>query len=269
VSRSDRVDVAGGTLISLDDARGSYEVQEIFPHLDVATRAALVEQFPTLHPDPHRWTPPLRGFVFHKAEVTILVDAGIGPRYVQGQEATLPAKLRNAGIDPAAVDLVVITHIHLDHIGWSLVGGLPYFANATYYFPQADWNVLARDEPEWFHEHLQPLLDAKRTRLVDGDHEVAAGARVEPRPGHTGGHQVLWLGEEAVVAGDAFLHPLQLRDPQLFSAADEDHELAAASRESLASLANERKAVVAQTHFPGAGLGRIHKQNTSFDWKPL
>ncbi len=174
-----------------------------------------------------------------------LVDAGIGP--ADGPAASwapvpgvLPDSLAAAGIDPADVDTVVLTHLHTDHVGWAVVGAgehaRPYFPNARYLLQEAEFDALDTVNPQLRSRLIDPLRATGQLRLLDGDTSLRGGERVIATPGHTPGHQSLLVTsgrEQLAVTGDVLVHALQLLHPALAYAHETDPVQARASRERL------------------------------------
>ena len=187
---------------------------------------------------------------------------------VPDAEVHLPELLADAGVEPDAVDLVVHTHLHVDHVGWS--GAFP---NARYVVHEDDWAFFMTEESLAERPHLRekvaPLQADGRIELVAGETEVAPGVRVLSTPGHTPGHMSVRVesgGDALVVLGDVVVHQVQVADPSLQYVSDADHELAVATRRRvLAQLAEEAVPVVAG-HFPDAG--RFVREGDGFAWAP-
>lgn len=159
----------------------------------------------------------------------ILVDTGIGPA---GSPAAswapvpgrLPAAMADAGIEPSDVDTVVLTHIHSDHIGWAVTGGVPFFPNARYLLQRADAEIL-RTIPGLAPALLEPLQAADRLDVVEGDTTLAPGVDVVATPGHTPGHQSVLVStgrERVLITGDLLVHAVQLLHPDVAYAHEVD-----------------------------------------------
>ncbi|MFE9200568.1 MBL fold metallo-hydrolase [Micromonospora sp. NPDC007230] len=247
------------TVTALVDGAGPFfqPREEAFPDATADQWRAADRRDPdTVTPD-GRWWLPFRCFALRTGDGPVtLVDAGIGPADslaaawapVPGR---LPAELAAAGIDPADVRTVVLTHLHSDHVGWAVLG-TPYFRNAAYLLQQAELAALDRFHPELPARLLGPLRAAGQLRLVDGDTDLTPGVRVLSTPGHTPGHQSVLVDsgdERMLVTGDVLVHTVQLVDPTLAYAHEEDPAAARGVRTALLrELAGHGRAVLATPH---------------------
>ncbi len=138
-----------------------------------------------------------------------------------------------AGFPPESIDVVICTHLHVDHVGWNthLVDGrwLPTFPNARHVFvaPEVDYwrRTSYPDGDPIFSDSVAPILDAGLADLTAADHKVCEGVRLDPTPGHTPGHVSVVVesgGERAVITGDMIHTPLQIAEVDLSSAFDFD-----------------------------------------------
>ncbi|KFU78638.1 MBL fold metallo-hydrolase [Amycolatopsis lurida] len=226
-------------------------------------------------------------FAISAGGLKILVDTGIG----NGKRRANPAwhdlrtgyldELEAAGFSPETVDLVVLTHLHADHVGWNTraVAGewVPTFPNARYLTSRTErefWAGYDMDEPrrQMFRDSVHPVEDAGLLDLVDVPAvgvEVAPGVRLVPTPGHTPGHVAVRLGsgdETALITGDSIHHPVQIPHPDIGSCVDIDPGLAEATRRSLlASLAGTGTLILG-THFPAPTAGRVISVETALSW---
>jgi len=221
------------------------------------TFATLREAFPAIHSDMDWWI-PVNCALLREGDTVVLVDTGVGsqPRtFLPHLQTTLLEQL-----DPEDVDVVVHTHLHVDHVGWTGV-----FPNARYVVHEDDWSYFMSEpslaERPHLREKVLPLVE--QFELVSGEAEIAPGIRVQPAPGHTPGHLIVRAGGYAAI-GDLVAHELQVVDPDLVFVNDMDSDVAAATRRRIvAELAEEGAAVIAG-HF--RGIGRFEPAGKGFRW---
>ena len=241
----------------LVDGEGSFAtVGEAFPALDAT----------------EEWRLPVNAVLIRGAGTTVLVDTGLGPEprtFMPGAGARLHAELARVGSSPAEVDLVVHTHLHVDHVGWDGT-----FPNARYVVPTEDWSYFMSEESLQQRPHLgdrvEPLDDAGLVVLVDGELEVASGVRLVPTPGHTPGHACVFVesqGSELVVLGDVVVHVLQLADPDLIYVSDHHPGQSASTRKRVLGRLADKGTAVIVSHFHGPG--RFSRDGEGFRWSSL
>jgi glyoxylase-like metal-dependent hydrolase (beta-lactamase superfamily II) len=185
-----------------------------------------------------------------------LVDTGIGPAGGEaanwlGTSGRLPDLLRMAGVEPADIDTVVLTHIHLDHVGWNTDQEAPRFRNATYVVQRAELDHVTAGPNATYEKLVRPIAEAGQLRVVDGDTEMQ-GMRLMPTPGHTPGHQCV-VTDRAVLGGDVLVHPAQARWPELTYVYEREPEVAVTSRREVLALAAATGIPIAAAH-PHAAL---------------
>jgi glyoxylase-like metal-dependent hydrolase (beta-lactamase superfamily II) len=179
-------------------------------------------------------------------------------------------RMQESGYRPEDIDFVVCTHLHHDHCGWNtrLRNGkwVPTFPKARYIIQQAEYDRWGRDadrHPEFaynegvFEHSVQPVVAAGLAQLINGDHQLSHGLRIEAAPGHTLGHQILRLesaGKHAVFTGDCFHHPIQLVEPTLPFGDAEDPAAVEATRKRLVRLSADLGAhlIAAHAQYPYA-----------------
>jgi glyoxylase-like metal-dependent hydrolase (beta-lactamase superfamily II) len=173
-----------------------------------------------------------------------------------------------AGFDPAAVDLVVSTHLHVDHVGWNtrLVDGkwIPTFPNARYLFvrPEVEhWRAsMDANDRAIMDDSVEPIFTAGLADVVESGHRINHEVSLESTPGHTPGHQAVRIvsdGVEAVITGDLMHHPIQCAHPDLGSSFDVEPALALATRRAFMAQQVARNSLVLGTHFTTNAPGRF------------
>ena len=221
-----------------------------------------------------------QSFVVKTPRLTILVDACIGedkerpgrPHWHR-QKWPWMANLLAAGVTPEDIDIVMCTHLHIDHVGWNtqLKDGrwVPTFPNARYVFSEKEYrhweSMLGKSEigDNVFNDSVLPVVEAGRAYLVRDDHEIDHGIVLEPTPGNTPGHVALNLqsdGDTALFTGDLFHHPLQVYEPDLSSAVCTDMELSRKSRYDFCGKYADSGALIVPAHFTGTGAGEIRTE---------
>jgi glyoxylase-like metal-dependent hydrolase (beta-lactamase superfamily II) len=200
---------------------------------------------------------------------TILCDTGLGPGPIEmlgGIEGKLLHDMNAKGVQPESVDIVVHTHLHVDHVGWNLSPeNVPNFPAATYHAPEKDW--------EFFHQNLQanpqmqqviPLHEQGRLELFKGEKALTSEVSTFPTPGHTPGHSSLLIssgGQQAIVAGDLAHHPAQIDQPGWSPGFDVDPNLSVQSRSAVFDRLEAEGLIGAFCHFPSPGFGRLARAN--------
>lgn len=232
-----------------------------------------------LHLDSHT-------FAFTLDGLRVLVDTGIG----NGKQRANPAwhnlhtdylqRLTAAGYPPDEVDLVILTHLHADHVGWNTVwdGGswIPAFPEARY--------LALEDELDWAREghgrdpgflygsyadSVLPLIERGRLDAVADGFRI--GDRIEVRAvrGHTpGSSAVIVRGsrETAVLSGDLIHHPHQFAHPLTCSRFCVDRAASARARHGLLDWTARHGAILMPAHF---GWGRVEAADGRFRFRPI
>ena len=145
-------------------------------------------------------------------------------RHLDRDAGTAPEELAAAGVEPDEIDLVVLTHLHLDHIGWNLAWDgdrpRPRFPRARYLVQRADWELFAtwgdEDDRAAFDRCVAPLQSLGVAELLDGDRVLDDQLSLVHTPGHTPGSQSLLVrsGDDAALLwGDVANHPAQVGEP--------------------------------------------------------
>ena len=120
---------------------------------------------------------------------------------------------------------------------------------------------------------MDPLASAGVLDLIDGDQQLTDTIGLHHAPGHTPGHQVMWIesgGRRALISADTWNHPLQLAHPEWWSGSDDDHEGAEATRRKLlVELLADPETIVAPTHFAEAFFTIVSPSDGRPTWQQV
>ncbi|WP_216892038.1 MBL fold metallo-hydrolase [Nocardia alni] len=238
----------------------------------------------------------IQTWLLRSAGATILVDTGVGnhkerpysPVWSHLNTGFLD-ELGRAGVRPQDVDLVINTHLHVDHVGWNTRlddrTWVPTFPNATYLMPRLDfdfWNPanghqpnLGRGNQNVFEDSVAPVHEAGRTLLWEDSYRIDANLTLDLAPGHTPGSSVLTLEsgtDRALFVGDLLHTALQFVEPDTNSCFCEDPVLARATRRRLLTRAAEENALVLPAHLGGHGGAEVVREGDRFaikQWAPF
>jgi beta-glucosidase len=191
------------------------------------------------------------------------VDAGL--LRLPGTQLELLRRLKAAGVEPDQIDMVMCTHLHVDHVGWNtrLENGkwVPTFRNAEYVFSRADYDHYLKLDSDpasgpvnggSFRDSVLPVVEAGLTRMVDGAAQLDEHLKVEPAPGHTPGTIAIQFdsrGEKALFCGDILHHALQVYHPEWNSFACADGVGARKSRRAALEYCAGNGARLMPCHF--------------------
>lgn len=228
----------------------------------------------------------VQAFAIRAAGLRILVDPGVGdskPRPEipawSGMHTSFLAALVEAGFAPDSVDVVLNTHLHLDHAGrntsidsrgvWR-----PTFPNARYLLVDRELDYwLGRpagpspDAHTAIDDSVRPVLAAGLVDRVPSDFAVAPGVSLLPSHGHTPGHVSVLVesgGQAALITGDAIHHPIQLSHPDWGSVSDFDSRAAVRSRRDLLDRCVESGALLIGSHFAAPSAGHVVADGSAY-----
>jgi len=206
--------------------------------------------------------------VLRTQDRVIVVDTGFGDGPLgddpdlQRDGAGLTRALQQAQIEPAAVDIVVNTHLHTDHCGgniaWTGSEGRPAFPNARYLVQRAerDWALSGDPATAALYEPdaVRLLAAAGQLDTHEGDVQIAPGITVRKAAGHTPGHQIVVVesrGQTAAITGDLAPMRVHLEHPSCELRGDHEPTSAMSSRRDFVAWADGRTATVVPYHEPG------------------
>ncbi|MEU1949315.1 MBL fold metallo-hydrolase [Streptomyces sp. NPDC020125] len=276
-------------------------VEEYYGPVDMTPRAFFPESPEKVWEDNASWLAPdfydpaadnvrsaIQTWVLRSEGKIILVDTGVGNHKhrpyapVWGYLNTdFLGNLARAGVRPEDVDVVINTHLHVDHVGWNtrLDGRqwVPTFPNATYLMPERDfefWNpenehktVFGRGNQNVFEDSVAPIQEAGKAVLWDGTLDIDANLRLELAPGHTPGSSVLALdsrGDRALFVGDMLHNPVQIADPDTNSCFCENPAESRATRRRILGRAAEENTLVFPAHLGGHGAAEVRRDGGGF-----
>lgn len=250
---------------------------------DPAARAAWLRDM-YLPPDAFDWA--LNAVVVRSGDQTILIDAGLGidPDLQLPRAGQLIKRLNAAGIDLASVTDVVLTHMHMDHIGGLLVDGVKERLRPDLRIHVAAAEVKFWQSPDFSRTNMPAgFPDALRVaakkfaqqyrgqlRQFNDEHEVAPGVRVQRTGGHTPGHSVVRLAsgsDRLTFAGDA-VFTVGFEQPGWHNGFEHDPEEAARVRVRLLRELAETGEMLIATHLPFPSVGRVAVDGDVFRWVP-
>lgn len=219
-------------------------------------------------------------------DLRILVDTCVGNDKERGADGfdrlqtCFLDEFGETGVAPDDVDIVVCTHLHLDHVGWNtrLVDGrwIPTFPKARTLMGRVEFDYWRDQEQDDIHrlvfaDSVQPLWDAGLVDLVETDHRICDEVWLESTPGHSPGHvsvRIRSAGSEALITGDSVHHPIQLAHPSWCMRIDHDIPQSRETRERLLADCVEREVLMIGTHFMAPTAGFVRRAGDSFRFAP-
>lgn len=186
------------------------------------------------------------------------------------------ADLTQAGFPPESIDIVLCTHLHVDHVGWNtrLQDGrwVPTFPRARYLMGRTEYDhwQTVQDRPDMAHilaDSVTPVVEAGLATFVDFDHRIGDEISLVPTLGHTPGHVSVLIqsrGEQALITGDFMHHPCQIAHPEWATTADTDAEQGIATRREMFRRFGDTPTLIIGTHFAGATAGRIVRDGDGY-----
>lgn len=281
--------VGNAEIVALSDGRIRFAPSDFFPSISADAwepyRADLTPQGDMIM--------NLGCFAIRSEGKTILIDTGLGNESAHLdtlEHGALPADMRAKGVGAADVDIVGITHLHVDHVGWNFMygeqdsggdsgasqdAGAPTFPNARYWVSNADWRVFTRGalgKREYVAKQVKPLQERGVLDLFDGERQLTGEVSTLPTPGHTPGHTSFLIasqGERAVITGDAIHARAQAQETHWSPRADSKPDLSAQTRQALLERIERDNAMLISGHFPAPGFGALVRMNGKRYWQAL
>ena len=264
----------GEILVSavVDDASTRFDALDFFPD---ATEQSLADEFSWMLPELYdpaskALKSVVQAYVFKSGGKNVLVDTCVGndkpgrPR-PEWTKAHFPfiENLAAAGFEPADIDVVLCTHLHLDHAGWNtrLENGnwVPTFRNAEYLSNDAELASLKSRGTAGslvnqllYQDSVLPVINSGQLSTVSMDHGVCGGVALEPSPGHTAGHVSVRIssgGDTAIAIGDMIHHPIQAVHPEWNSRHCELPDVARKTRREFLERVADTETRILPAHF--------------------
>lgn len=272
---SDRITIGNCEVVSLYDTELKFPWGFFFPNVPLAE----FERYRDLYPDcfgDGMFLTDAGAYAVRSQGKTVLVDTGIGPGPIAmlgGIEGKLVADMEAKGVPAESVDIVVHTHLHLDHVGWNITDGKPTFPNARYFAPQLDYETFSASlESNPQMQQVIPLMEQGRLETFDGEVSLTDDLTTMPTKGHTPGHHSVLVksaGESLLITGDVAHHPAQVDNTGWNAFADSNGDSAAATRKRVMERLEAEGHPAAFCHFPGYGFGRIVREGSRRIFQPL
>lgn len=255
-----------------------------------ASKDAVSAAIASLYPAQDKNTPviPFTSVVVNTGAKLVVIDTGVGPgAFAQSSGALgqFHSNIAAAGIERNAVDTVIISHFHGDHIGGLLTtDGKPAFENAEIMVPVPEWahwmdEAKMNAAPETARggfQNVRRIFGAlgKQVTQYEAGKELVPGITAVASPGHTLGHMshVVASGsgrllvQADLTAGSAFLF---VRNPGWHLAFDTDGAMAEQSRRKLYDMAAAEKMLIQGFHFPFPAAGHVEKDGDGYRLVPI
>jgi glyoxylase-like metal-dependent hydrolase (beta-lactamase superfamily II) len=282
--------VGDATITRVLEQRLPFKTQTLFADFD----PAVIEEHGTWLKDGHidataeHFILSVNTWVVRLGGKVILIDTASGnhknrPFSALFHQLNTPylERLARAGVTPDEVDFVLLTHLHVDHVGWNtrLDAGrwIPTFPNARYVFSSAERQhfdtAAGASRRMVFDDSVLPVIEAGLAEEIGPEGgEYLPGIRFCSTPGHSAGHMSIELesaGAHALFSGDVWHHAIQVYRPAWSSMFCADKSRANASREWVLERAADTGATVFTPHFSGTSAGEVTHAGSGFTWRFL
>ncbi|TBY19585.1 MBL fold metallo-hydrolase [Rhizobium leguminosarum] len=216
-------------------------------------------------------------YLVEDGERRILIDAGAAGSI--GQTGQLPQALAALGLKPDKIDAVIVTHMHQDHMGGLVLGGKNNYPGAELYIDRRDithWTDPAKRSgaPEYLQTSFRMAEEVvrlyPRLQAIDGEREIMRGVSIVDLTGHTPGHigvRVEDGGKSMIMVSDMIFPVVHPAATDVFFLFEQDRAAAKAMRDRFFPRAASEGALIAATHMPFPGLGRVVADHGEMRWQ--
>ena len=226
----------------------------------------------------------IQSFLVRQDGLNILVDTCGGndkerkrPHFHKQNRPWLDT-LRKAGIGPEDIDIVLCTHLHVDHVGWNtrLENGrwVPTFPKARYLVSQREWDYWRNAGPavlertgDFLSDAVLPIIQSGQADFVGDAHAIKSDISLEPAYGHTPGQLMMRIGSgggQALLCADLMHHPLQIKYPEWSTRFCVDPTMARQTRMNFLNDNANSGRLVFPTHFPDPTGGTIVRDGADY-----
>lgn len=216
-------------------------------------------------------------YLIDDGERRILIDAGAAGSI--GQTGKLPQALATLGLQLDQIDAVIVTHMHQDHMGGLIAGGKNNYPKAELYIDRRDvkhWTDPAKRSgaPDYLQTSFQMADEVVRLypklQAIDGEREIVRGVSIVDLTGHTPGHIGVRIEDEGktlIMVSDMVFPVVHPGATDVFFLFEQDRAAAKAMRDRFFPLAASEGALIAATHMPFPGLGRVVADRGQMRWE--
>jgi glyoxylase-like metal-dependent hydrolase (beta-lactamase superfamily II) len=216
-------------------------------------------------------------YLVEDGERRILIDAGAAGSI--GQTGRLPQALANYGLRPDQIDAIIVTHMHQDHMGGLVLAGKNNYPDAELYIDRRDvthWTDPAKKNgaPDFLQPSFNMAEEVVRLypklQAIDGEREITPGVSIVDLTGHTPGHIGVRIedgGKSLIMVSDMIFPVVHPAATDVFFLFEQDRVAAKAMRDRFFPLAASEGALIAATHMPFPGLGRVVADRGEMRWQ--
>ena len=265
-----KITVGNAEVLSLTDGADRAPATTLFPKVALSEWDA----YPGLVGDDGKVDVNFGSFVIRSQGKTILVDTGWGKDY----PGILMDELSEKGVSIDEIEIVAITHLHVDHVGWNITeengASRLTFPNATYYIPKVDYDFYNQDLENNAHmvTQVNPLESLGAMVLADSETSLTSEVTMVPTPGHTPGHMSLGIlsdGVRGYILGDVINFAPQSNETHWEIIFDTDHALAQQTREVVLERLLQDGSVVGMGHYMPPSFGRLIRSKGRRLWQVI